>query len=85
MRFYAITVDQIVYRFYLMMAIVLIALFSGWTSFALLSLPIFLSAILGIRFRTPAPRKVIPIRQVTSSGKVVELSSANAVEGDKVA
>ncbi|WP_116125433.1 hypothetical protein [Lewinella sp. IMCC34183] len=62
MRFYAITFDKVVIRFYLMMAVVLIGMFSGYYAIALLALPLFLSAILGIQFGSaPAKKKATPV------------------------
>lgn len=65
MRFYALTFDKVVIRFYLMMGVVLLGMFSGYYAIALLALPIFLSAILGISFRPETPAatesKVLPM------------------------
>lgn len=85
MRFYAISVDQIVYRFYFMMATVLFALFSGWTFLALLALPIFLSAVLGIRFRPQTPLRTAAASRASDEGKVVVLPASGAPEAHKVA
>ena len=70
MRFYAITFDKVVIRFYLMMAAVLIGMFSGYYAVAFLALPLFLSAVLGISFKPESPAattsKVLPMRKAKS-------------------
>lgn len=50
MRFFAATFDYILIRFFLMMACVIGGLFAGQPIVALLALPFFLSAILGVSF-----------------------------------
>ena len=58
--------DQLLIRYYLLMGVVIASLFAGIPALALLSLPIFLSALLGARFtwRTKAvatqERQLIP-------------------------
>ena len=77
MRFYAITFDKVVIRFYLMMAAVLVGMFSGYYAIAFLALPLFLSAILGVSFKSEPKEK-----QVT---KVVRLPKQPARDLDRVA
>ncbi len=72
MRFFAIPVYTIVLRYYLMMAVVLIAGFSGLYFLALLALPLFLSAILGISF-TSAPAKEAATVATPAAARRVEL------------
>ncbi|WP_116108636.1 hypothetical protein [Lewinella sp. IMCC34191] len=71
MRFYAITFDKVVIRFYLMMGVVLLGMFSGYYAIALLALPIFLSAILGVSFRAETTAatesKVLPMAAARES------------------
>ncbi|MCP9234587.1 hypothetical protein [Lewinella sp. JB7] len=76
MRFYAISIDQIVIRFYLMMAFVLIGEFSGLHFITAIAFPIFLSAILGIRYE--------PISKTQPTTKVIDLPRPT-VTTDKVA
>ncbi len=42
---------SVIFRYYLMMAVVLIGGFTGYWGFALLAIPIFLSAILGLKIQ----------------------------------
>ncbi len=56
MEFFALSIDKIVIRYFLMMAAVIVGVFTGQFWLAGLALPIFLSAILGLRFG--APKKV---------------------------
>ncbi len=77
MRFYAITFDKVVIRFYLMMGVVLLGMFTGIYALALLALPIFLSAMLGITFK--AEEKAV------SDSKVLPLAVAKNSKLDKVA
>lgn len=50
MRCFACTFDKVLLRFFLMMACVIGGLFAGQPLIAILALPLFLSAILGISF-----------------------------------
>jgi len=50
MRFFACTIDKVIIRFYLMMACVIGGLFAGQPLIAILALPLFLSAVLGVSF-----------------------------------
>lgn len=56
MRFFALTFDVILIRYYLMMAAVIGGVFSGQFWIATLALPLFLSAILGVSFK-PEPQQ----------------------------
>ena len=53
MKFMHLPLDTLFLRFYLMMAIVLIAGYSGLWVVAFLALPVFMSCLLGITFGTP--------------------------------
>jgi len=55
MRFFALTFDKVLLRFFLMMACVIGGLFAGQPLIAILALPIFLSAVLGVSF-LPEPQ-----------------------------
>ncbi|MFK8164031.1 MAG: hypothetical protein AB8H12_16420 [Lewinella sp.] len=50
MRFFALTFDKVLIRFFLMMVLIVGGMFAGQPLVALLGLPLFLSAILGISF-----------------------------------
>jgi len=50
MRFFALSFDKVILRFFLMMACVIVGLFSGQPLLALVALPLFLSALLGVSF-----------------------------------
>ena len=51
MKPFAIGFDTALFRFYLMMLVIVIAGFTGQWWLSILALPIFLSTILGIRFK----------------------------------
>jgi hypothetical protein len=90
MRFYAITFDKVLIRFYLMMGVVLLGMFSGIYAIALLALPLFLSAILGIEFSAPAPiaigaTKTAARATANTPAKVVSLPEAAPAEASLVA
>ncbi|MGB3799796.1 MAG: hypothetical protein WA952_08255 [Lewinella sp.] len=71
MRFFAIPLYGVILRYYLMMAVVIIAGFSGLYFLALLALPIFLSAFLGVSFKpAPGARVVeLPLPITATAGK----------------
>lgn len=50
MRFFALSFDKVLIRFFLMMTCVIVGLFVGQPLLALVALPLFLSALLGISF-----------------------------------
>ena len=45
-----ISISSLIYRYYLLMAVIIIALYSGQPAWAFLALPIFISALMGIQF-----------------------------------
>lgn len=51
MKFLDLSLSTLMLRFYLMMAVVIIAGFSGLWFLSILALPIFFSALMGIRFK----------------------------------
>lgn len=59
MTFFRLSVAGLVLRFYLLMAVVLVAGFTGAWALALLALPIFLSCMLGLA-REPRPAAALP-------------------------
>ncbi len=69
MKFFQLDFTTFILRFYLMMAVVIVALFAGYPALASLALPIFLSAMMGIQF-TP--------RLSTKKQKVSKTSNAHA-------
>ncbi len=72
MRFFALTFDKVLLRFFLMMTCVIVGLFVGQPLLALLALPIFLSAILGVSF-IPEAKK-----ETGTKAQVVELPKSEA-------
>jgi hypothetical protein len=56
MRFFSLTFDKVILRFFLMMALIIGGIFAGQPMVALLGLPLFLSAMLGISFM-PVPKE----------------------------
>ncbi len=57
MNLFHISLVTLMFRFYLMMAIVVIAGFSGVWWLSMLALPVFFSALMGIQFKRRAPIK----------------------------
>ncbi len=73
MRFFALSFDKVVLRFYLMMGVVIGGIFAGQAWTALLALPIFLSCALGLSFRPEPTAKKIAKRvdlPATATGTV---------------
>ena len=61
LNFFRLSLQGVILRFYMMMAVVLIAGFSGTWLFGLLALPIFLSIMLGVSNKKSAtPTKTVP-------------------------
>lgn len=50
MRFFALSFNKVILRFFLMMGCVIVGLFTGQALLAVLALPLFLSAIMGVSF-----------------------------------
>ena len=69
MRFFALTFDKVLLRFFLMMTCVIVGLFVGQPLIALLALPIFLSAILGVSFIPEAKKEAGTKAQVVGLPK----------------
>jgi UPF0716 family protein affecting phage T7 exclusion len=64
MKFMQLNLTTLIIRFYLMMAVVIVALFAGIPWLAILSLPIFFSALMGISFqRTTATKQARTAKQ----------------------
>ncbi|MEL6657085.1 MAG: hypothetical protein AAFY48_12140 [Bacteroidota bacterium] len=51
MEFFSINIATVIIRFFLMMAVIIIGVFSGQWWLTVLGLPIFLSVMLGISFK----------------------------------
>lgn len=54
MKFLQLSITGLIWRFYLMMALVIVAGFTGIWLLALLALPLFFSALMGISFTKKA-------------------------------
>lgn len=54
---YNLSIGAAIWRFYLMMAVVLIAGFSGYWLIGFLALPIFLSIMMGTKFNFKMPQQ----------------------------
>jgi len=52
MKLLNLSLATLIFRFYLMMAIIIIAGFSGLWILSVLALPVFFSALMGVRFNT---------------------------------
>jgi hypothetical protein len=64
MKFMQLNFTTLIIRFYLLMAVVIVAFFAGIPWLAILSLPIFFSALMGISFkRTPTTKQARPATQ----------------------
>ena len=70
MKFLHLSLATLIFRFYLMMAIIIIAGFSGFWLLSLVALPVFFSALMGIQFN-----KHITIRKVSQSRQPHEASN----------
>jgi hypothetical protein len=55
MKLFQVSFSTLIVRFYLLMLIVIVAGFSGYWMIALLALPVFFTALMGIQFN----RKII--------------------------
>lgn len=53
MKLLDLSLTSLILRFYLLMVIVIIAGFSGYWAIAFLALPVFFSALMGIKIRMP--------------------------------
>jgi hypothetical protein len=73
MRFFSLTFDKVVIRFFLMMALIIGGMFAGQPLIALLALPLFLSALLGVSFM---PKQKETSVKTISEGKVTTKQAA---------
>jgi len=55
--------ETIIWRYHLLIAVVVLSFVAGVPFLALLALPIFLTAILGISFKSNKTQKVIKIKE----------------------
>jgi hypothetical protein len=76
LKVFGLNIITLVWRFYLMMGVVVIAGFSGYWLIALLALPIFLSIIMGISFT----KNEEEISSELKSAKYTSLSSTSKVD-----
>lgn len=51
MKLFQLKFSTLILRFYLIMAIVIVSFFAGYPILAILSLPVFISAMLGLQLR----------------------------------
>ncbi len=58
MKMFTLPFDKLILRFYLLMAVVIVPFFMGVPILALLALPVFLSALLGVEFTSGPMSKV---------------------------
>lgn len=59
---YNLSVEGLIWRFYLMMLVVILAIFCGYSIFALIALPVFLSGMFGMRFTRLGKQKTENIK-----------------------
>ena len=64
MSLFNISFSTLLVRFYLLMAVIIVAGFSGIWSIAFLSLPVFMSCLLGISFSWDRAKEQAPIGQI---------------------
>jgi hypothetical protein len=76
LKVFDLNIITLVWRFYLMMGVMVIAGFSGYWLIALLALPIFLSIIMGISFT----KNEEEISSELKSAKYTSLSSTSKVD-----
>ena len=71
MEFFNINLGVIMFRFYLMMAVIVLGVFTGQVWLTVLGLPIFLSAVLGVSLKHSATieKPVATSRQVQNKGR----------------
>lgn len=67
MRFFALSFDKVLLRFFLMMACVIIGVFSGQPLVTILALPLFLSAIMGVSFQPEEKQSAVKTMVKTES------------------
>jgi len=56
MKITSASFDTVIQRFYLMMTIVIASFFAGYPIFAILAVPVFLSALAGVSFKKDKTR-----------------------------
>ena len=79
MKLFNLSLQGMVLRFYLMMAVVLIAGFTGTWAIALLALPIFFSGMVGMSLFSPTKKgktaKIPAVKMPIESSNITSLSS----------
>ena len=79
MKLLHLGLDTLMLRFYLMMAIVIIAGFAKVWLLALLALPVFFSCLMGIQFKRPDPRGTdVTGGKVLTSSPIGQTEAKNA-------
>jgi len=76
MKMFDASVESIIWRFYLLMAVVIVPFTIGVPILALLALPVFLSALLGVSFKI----KKVARRPKLETGEICEASSITGVQ-----
>ncbi len=70
MKFLNLSLATLIFRFYLMMVIIIVAGFSGFWILSILALPVFFSALMGIQFNKymtiKKPGQAGPSRQTSN-------------------
>ena len=74
MRFFELSIPGVIMRFYLMMAIVLVAGFTGVWALSILALPVLISCMTGASFGK-AKSLLSPSQSQTAEASIVEISS----------
>jgi len=69
---YSLSFTSVIWRFYLMMAIVIVAGFSGYWLVGLIALPIFLSIMIGVEFKLPKRKSSL---KITSSDNIPSIDT----------
>jgi hypothetical protein len=68
MKFYSLRFDYVIWRFYLMMVIVIAPFYAGVPALAILALPLFLSIMVGLSFDSKRPKKTDAIKSTKHFG-----------------
>ena len=58
MKYFNLSIDTLIMRFYLLMVVVIVSIFAGVPELSFLAVPIFLSGILGITIEKKNKQKV---------------------------
>jgi len=58
MTYFNLGIDTLILRFYLLMLVVIVSIFGGFPIAAFLAVPIFLSGMLGVNFKSKKSKSV---------------------------